>query len=83
MVTDAFRYGPVAPAYDRVLADVPCSGWGVFGRKADLRWQANKNIEELVKLQEKLLIMLQISFVLEEYWSILLALLIQQKMKSR
>lgn len=55
VVTDAFRYGPVAPAYDRVLADVPCSGWGVFGRKADLRWQANKNIEELVKLQEKAL----------------------------
>lgn len=55
VVTDAFRYGPVAPAYDRVLADVPCSGWGVFGRKADLRWQANKNIDELVKLQEKAL----------------------------
>ncbi|HQM79339.1 MAG TPA: 16S rRNA (cytosine(967)-C(5))-methyltransferase RsmB [Candidatus Syntrophosphaera sp.] len=55
VVTDAFRYGPAAPAYDRVLADVPCSGWGVFGRKADLRWQANKNIDELVKLQEKAL----------------------------
>ncbi|MCB5258469.1 MAG: 16S rRNA (cytosine(967)-C(5))-methyltransferase RsmB [Candidatus Cloacimonadaceae bacterium] len=55
VVTDAFRYGPVAPAYDRVLVDVPCSGWGVFGRKADLRWQANKDINELVKLQEKAL----------------------------
>ncbi|MGC9361410.1 MAG: 16S rRNA (cytosine(967)-C(5))-methyltransferase RsmB, partial [Candidatus Syntrophosphaera sp.] len=55
IVTDAFKYGPVAPAYDRVLVDAPCSGWGVFGRKADLRWQANKNIEELVKLQSKAL----------------------------
>ena len=55
IVTDAFRYGPVAPAYDRVLVDAPCSGWGVFGRKADLRWQAHQNIEELVRLQEKAL----------------------------
>ena len=55
IVTDAFRYGPMAPAYDRVLVDAPCSGWGVFGRKADLRWQAHQNIEELVRLQEKAL----------------------------
>jgi len=48
IVSDAFKYGPVAPAYDRVLVDAPCSGWGVFGRKADLRWQAHQNIEETV-----------------------------------
>ncbi|HCX60011.1 MAG TPA: 16S rRNA (cytosine(967)-C(5))-methyltransferase RsmB, partial [Candidatus Cloacimonas sp.] len=28
---------------------------GVFSRKADLRWQAHKDIVELVKLQEKAL----------------------------
>ncbi len=55
IVSDTFIYGPVAPAYDRVLVDAPCSGWGVFGRKADLRWQAHQNIAELVKLQEKAL----------------------------
>ena len=55
IVTDAYSYGPVAPAYDRVLVDAPCSGWGVFGRKADLRWQAHQNISELVKLQERAL----------------------------
>lgn len=55
IVTDAYSYGPVAPAYDRVLVDAPCSGWGVFGRKADLRWQAHQNIGELVKLQERAL----------------------------
>ncbi len=55
IVEDAFRYGPVAPAFHRVLVDAPCSGWGVFGRKADLRWHAHQNIEELVKLQEKAL----------------------------
>lgn len=55
VVADAFKYGPIAPAYDRVLVDAPCSGWGVFSRKADLRWQSHKNIPELVKLQEKAL----------------------------
>jgi len=55
VTSDAFQYGPVAPAFDRVLTDVPCSGWGVFSRKADLRWQAHQNIAELVKLQEKAL----------------------------
>jgi len=55
IVADAFSYGPVAPAYDRVLVDVPCSGWGVFGRKSDLRWQEHQNIDELVKIQEKAL----------------------------
>ncbi len=55
VVADAFKYGPLAPAYDRVLVDVPCSGWGVFGRKSDLRWQKHQDIDELVKLQEKAL----------------------------
>jgi len=55
VVTDAFKYGPVAPAFDRVLVDAPCSGWGVFSRKADLRWQQHNEIPELVKLQEKAL----------------------------
>ncbi len=48
---DAFHYGPVAPAFDRVLLDVPCSGWGVLGRKPDLRWQFHQNIDELLKIQ--------------------------------
>jgi len=55
VTSDAFKDGPVAPAYDRVLVDAPCSGWGVFGRKADLRWQAHSNILELIKIQEKAL----------------------------
>jgi len=55
VVKDAFQYGPVAPAFDRVLVDAPCSGWGVLGRKADLRWQQHQNIEELCNLQQKAL----------------------------
>ena len=55
VVSDAFKYGPKAPAFDRVLVDAPCSGWGVLSRKADLRWQVHQDIPELIKLQEKAL----------------------------
>ncbi len=52
---DVFKFGPVAPLYDSVLLDVPCSGWGVFQKKAELRWQEKQNMPELLKLQEKAL----------------------------
>ena len=52
---DAFKFGPVAPVYDRVLIDVPCTGWGVFQKKAELRWQKKQDLPELLKLQEKAL----------------------------
>lgn len=52
---DAFKFGPIATAYDRVLLDVPCSGWGVFQKKAELRWQMNQDMKELIKLQKKAL----------------------------
>ncbi len=52
---NAFEFGPIAPAYDRVLLDVPCSGWGVFQKKAELRWQKNQDMKGLIKLQKKAL----------------------------
>jgi 16S rRNA (cytosine967-C5)-methyltransferase len=55
IAVDALTYGPIAPAYDRVLLDVPCSGWGVLGRKAELRWQVHQNMNEILKLQAKAL----------------------------
>ncbi len=51
VTADAFHFGPVAPAYDKVLLDVPCSGWGVFQRKSELRWQFNQDMPSLIKLQ--------------------------------
>ena len=54
-VNDAFKFGPVAPIYDKVIIDVPCSGWGVFQKKPELRWQERQDIPELIKLQEKAL----------------------------
>jgi len=55
VVEDAFKFGPIAPIYDRVIIDVPCSGWGVFQKKPELRWQERQNLTELIKLQEKAL----------------------------
>ncbi len=52
---DSFRYGPIAPAFDKVLLDVPCTGWGVFQKKAELRWQMNQDLPKLLKLQENAL----------------------------
>lgn len=41
---------------DVVLADVPCSGYGVIGRKADIKYHASKAKEnELIHLQRTIL----------------------------
>ena len=41
---------------DVVIADLPCSGLGVLGRKADLRYRVTpEGIESLVRLQRKIL----------------------------
>jgi 16S rRNA (cytosine967-C5)-methyltransferase len=38
------------PGANRVLLDVPCSGWGVVGKHSDLRWA--KSREDSLKLAE-------------------------------
>lgn len=41
---------------DIVIADLPCSGLGVLGKKTDLKYKASpQGIEELVKLQREIL----------------------------
>lgn len=41
---------------DLVLADVPCSGWGVIGRKADIKYNTSLGaVTELAALQRKIL----------------------------
>ena len=41
---------------DVVLADVPCSGYGVIGRKPDIKYRASKQSQkELIYLQRKIL----------------------------
>ncbi len=45
---------------DVVIADLPCSGMGVFGKKADLKYKFSPNQQkELVELQRKILSVIQ------------------------
>ena len=39
MVNDAAAMNPAFPRADRVLADVPCSGLGILGKKPDIRYK--------------------------------------------
>lgn len=42
--------------YDRILLDVPCSGLGTIGRRADTRWRkSEQQIGELMELQRSML----------------------------
>ena len=46
----------LAPGYDRVLVDAPCSGLGALRRRPEARWtKAESDITELNQLQEELL----------------------------
>lgn len=43
-------------SFDRVLADVPCSGLGVLRRKPDIKWTKSEiATKELAEIQEKIL----------------------------
>lgn len=42
--------------FDRVILDVPCSGWGNAGKHSDLRWMKTpENVEKLSNLQGMML----------------------------
>ncbi len=43
-------------AFDKILLDAPCSGWGVVGRKPEIKYfQNQEDIDEIMKIQEALL----------------------------
>lgn len=43
--------------FDRIVADVPCSGLGVIRRKPDIKWNTKEeDIDELVQIQYKILV---------------------------
>ena len=49
---DGTKIEETGETYDRILADVPCSGLGTFQRRADVRWRkSEQQIKELSKLQ--------------------------------
>lgn len=56
IVGDAARYGSRDEQYDIVVADVPCSGLGLLGRKPELRLNMNYDrMQELIGLQRSIL----------------------------
>ena len=54
-VTQGLKGKPAAP-YDRILADVPCSGLGTLRSHPEAKWhREEKDIERLSRLQKKIL----------------------------
>ena len=45
------------PECDRILCDVPCSGWGILRRKPEIRYKTDTNIDILTNLQYSILCM--------------------------
>ena len=40
--------------FDKVLCDVPCSGWGIIRKKPEIKWK-NDKIEDIIKISREIL----------------------------
>ncbi len=54
-VNDAERFNPSLGLFDRVICDVPCSGFGVIRRKPEIKYKRPEEFEALPSLQLKIL----------------------------
>ncbi|MDE6034688.1 MAG: 16S rRNA (cytosine(967)-C(5))-methyltransferase RsmB [Ruminococcus sp.] len=52
---DALRYNPELPEFDKILCDVPCSGWGVVRRKPEIKYKNPDNFSGLPEIQYNIL----------------------------
>ncbi len=52
---DATMQNPSDKLVDKILADVPCSGFGILDKKPDIRYKTIKNQNELLEIQSKIL----------------------------
>lgn len=50
-----YEFSPGEPPFDRVLCDVPCSGYGTIRRKPEIRYRPPRETAELPELQLKIL----------------------------
>ncbi|MBR5233408.1 MAG: 16S rRNA (cytosine(967)-C(5))-methyltransferase RsmB [Clostridia bacterium] len=55
LLRDAADKNAVLPVADKILCDVPCSGFGVTGKKPEIRYKDEKEISSLPALQYEIL----------------------------
>ena len=55
LLRDATDKNAVLPVADKILCDVPCSGFGVTGKKPEIRYKDEKEISSLPALQYEIL----------------------------
>ena len=55
MVNDACKFNSSLPAADKIICDVPCSGFGIIRRKPEIRYKDLDSIKDLPGLQFKIL----------------------------
>ena len=54
-VNDALSFNEDIPMADRILCDVPCSGFGIIRRKPEIRYKELDSIKELPEIQYNIL----------------------------
>ena len=52
---DAGIYDPALGSFDRVLCDVPCSGFGVIRRRPEIKYKSWESVRNLPEIQYKIL----------------------------
>ena len=55
-VNDALVFNPDMPKADKILCDVPCSGFGIIRRKPEIRYKNLDDIKELFDIQYNILL---------------------------
>lgn len=54
-VNDAQKFNPDIPTADKILCDVPCSGFGIIRRKPEIRYKNLDSIKDLPDIQYNIL----------------------------
>ena len=55
-VNDALVFNPDMPKANKILCDVPCSGFGIIRRKPEIRYKNLDDIKELFDIQYNILL---------------------------
>lgn len=55
VVSDATAHSSALHKFDRIICDVPCSGFGVIRRKPDIKYKKQDDFKELIAIQRKIL----------------------------